>query len=148
MIGQSLQLHTSCFVALPDFSVHIQRLNEKHSTQSCLSFQFFRMFFMRTSGLWRNASVHSNCNNKFEVYHCHASVFMIYIPIPSEGALVYYYYYYYYFIIILSQNLCVRYLIGERNNQKKILHQTLFFSSSVAEASKFFPTYSWRWCIF
>lgn len=103
---------------------------------------------MRTSGLWRNASVHSNCNNKFEVYHCHASVFIIYIPIPSEGALVYYYYYYY-FIIILSQNLCVRYLIGDRNNPKKKKSFTrLFFSSSVAEASKFFPPIAGRWCIF
>lgn len=57
--------------------------------------------------------MHSNCNNKFEVYHYHASVFMICIPIPSEGALVYCYY----FIMMLSQNLCVHYLIGERNNQ-------------------------------
>lgn len=53
--------------------------------------------------------MHSNCNNKFEVYHYHASVFMICIPTPSERALVYCYD----LIIILSQNLCVYYLIGD-----------------------------------
>lgn len=91
-----------------------------------------------------DASAHSNCNNKFEVYHHHASVFMICIPIPSEGVLVYYYDF---IIIILLQNLCVRYLIGQRNNQKKKKERkknfTRLFSSSVSEASKFFHTYSW-----
>lgn len=65
---------------------------------------------------------------------------MIYIPIPSEGALVYYYYYYYYFIIILSQNLCVRYLIGERNNQKKKSFTRLcFFQALWLRPQSFFP---------
>lgn len=46
-----------------------------------------------------DAPVHSNCNNKFEVYHRHASVFMICIPTPSKGALLFNYN----FIINLSQ---------------------------------------------
>lgn len=83
--------------------------------------------------------MHLNCNNKFEVHHRHhhhpAPLFlMICIPVPSEGALVYYYYY---FIMMLSQNLCVHYLIGERNNQNKKSLDCLL-SSSISEASKFF----------
>lgn len=70
--------------------------------------------------------MHSNCNNKFEVYHYHASVVMICIPIPSEGALVYCYDF---IAMTFTRSLCSLPDWGKEIIKKKPSLDSVFFQA-------------------